>query len=262
MSPGESRHVQTPSNLTIRSFHAPRGPISLAVERASLWYVVNGQMDDATNGSRETLVRGDLLYHPAGSQHRRIVQRGPLQAVVIELPPTLLSNFCAIYDRCPRSIRSSNAALNGLPERMVMELERDDAAAPYALEALVLQMLAEGARSDTAPRRRRPPLWLPRAIAYIESATDHRVTSAEVAAVVGRTERLVRDVFRRYVGKKVSDVSLDVRMRAASEMLRANVAISQIASDLGFYDQSHMTRLFKKQSFSTPHQWRKRRFDD
>jgi len=41
-------------------------------------------------------------------------------------------------------------------------------------------------------------------------------------------------------------------------MLATNESLSQIALASGFYDQAHLTRLFRRHAGTTPHDWRRR----
>ncbi|MEM0968250.1 MAG: AraC family transcriptional regulator [Verrucomicrobiota bacterium] len=53
-----------------------------------------------------------------------------------------------------------------------------------------------------------------------------------------------------------------IRIHAATKMLiQTSAAVGHIALDCGFYDQSHFTRLFKRQKGLTPLQYRKQHFE-
>ncbi|MEW6397108.1 MAG: helix-turn-helix domain-containing protein [Pseudomonadota bacterium] len=47
------------------------------------------------------------------------------------------------------------------------------------------------------------------------------------------------------------------RVEKAKDLLRStDLSISQIAFDCGFVDQSHLTRVLRKYSATTPREWR------
>lgn len=62
---------------------------------------------------------------------------------------------------------------------------------------------------------------------------------------------LVR-IFAKYVGMSPHAFQIAVRMNAARELLKAGVPLVNVSTDIGFADQSHFTRHFKRAWGTTP----------
>ncbi len=96
---------------------------------------------------------------------------------------------------------------------------------------------------------------------HVERNFAHRVPLATLSAVSGMsTFHLIR-VFRREVGLPPGMYLQLVRIRRASEMLRAGEPISHVAYASGFSDQSHLTRRFRRIMGVTPGEYARRNRD-
>lgn len=62
--------------------------------------------------------------------------------------------------------------------------------------------------------------------------------------------------FHRMMGMTISEYLLDYRMRQATELLRTNSSITEIAHLVGFRSSSNFTAEFRKKTGLTPTQWR------
>lgn len=244
--------VHTPSQMCVSSIQLAPGvhPVH-SHERPNIYFLLSGRLDDITDVTREVLGSGDLLFLPAGVPHWTVLRRAAT-AVVIDLPQELVRQFCGLYGGRTGNIRISALELQDLPRRLVSELARADRAAPFIIDGIVRQILAQGCRVVGSCSRVARPQWLDHAIAYIESNTDHAVSSRELSENLHVSQRRIRDAFRQHVGRKVIDVSREARVRLATKLLQRDASISDIAAQLGFYDQSHLTRIFRRVAMTTP----------
>ena len=72
------------------------------------------------------------------------------------------------------------------------------------------------------------------------------------------TSQLQRD-FRRLFRMSPGEYVMRLRLQLAQrKLINSNTAIGQIASDCGFFDQSHFTRAFRKHTGLAPSQYRSR----
>jgi len=91
-----------------------------------------------------------------------------------------------------------------------------------------------------------------RAKAYLQQHFNEPVTLGELAAEASMSRfHLVRS-FTRHVGIPPHTYQIDVRIAHARAMLAAGAPASRVAADVGFADQSHLTRHFKKLWRKTP----------
>jgi AraC-like DNA-binding protein len=117
------------------------------------------------------------------------------------------------------------------------------AAAEEALTGLLADLLLPS--HATGDRMTSPATA--RAVARILDAPDAPPSLDEIAAIMGmeRTGALRR--FRREVGATPHDYAMQMRLRLARRALTAGEAPAVVATDLGFADQSHLTRAFSRQ---------------
>jgi AraC-like DNA-binding protein len=94
---------------------------------------------------------------------------------------------------------------------------------------------------------------------FLEQNTDRIVSTAEVAEVVGVSERTLNRRVQEMMGTTPYELMLQIRIRKAAESLvKTPDSILSIAKSHGFCDQSTFTQHFRKRTGLTPKQFRKR----
>ena len=106
------------------------------------------------------------------------------------------------------------------------------------------------------------PIGEPEAVRRMRSHLDEhyaRNVSLEEIAGVARLSRFhaIR-VFTRHTGMPPHAYQVRRRIARARELLRRGFPIAQVAADVGFYDQSHLTDHFKRSLGITPAAYRRR----
>jgi AraC family transcriptional regulator len=106
---------------------------------------------------------------------------------------------------------------------------------------------APPARGGLSPAARR------RALELIDAKLDARLTVETLAHEVGLSVAHFARAFKETLGRAPHQFLLSLRLERARRLLEAPGAeLSQIALAAGFADQSHLTRLFKRQYGVTP----------
>jgi AraC-like DNA-binding protein len=90
------------------------------------------------------------------------------------------------------------------------------------------------------------------AIAYIEANFDKTVSLAQLAGLSALSVSRFATVFRQQVGLSPYRYLCKVRVRRAQVLLLAGVPGSVVAAEVGFFDQSHLARHFKRCCGMTP----------
>lgn len=94
---------------------------------------------------------------------------------------------------------------------------------------------------------------------WLKQNSDHRVSTGEMAKHAGVSIRQLRKHFHDTFGTTPKTFELEARLRSASRaLMHTSMAISDIATDYGFCDQSAFTNQFKKRLGLTPSQFRLR----
>ncbi|SIO07849.1 transcriptional regulator, AraC family [Paraburkholderia phenazinium] len=100
------------------------------------------------------------------------------------------------------------------------------------------------------PRRATRPIE--RAIEFIETSFSQPVTLATLAAKADLSVSRFAALFRAEVGISPHRYVCLVRIRHAQRLLRRGLPPSIVATEVGFFDQSHLGRHFKRTVGTTP----------
>jgi AraC-like DNA-binding protein len=109
---------------------------------------------------------------------------------------------------------------------------------------------AGGTTREPVLRREHGPVRRVRRAIAERPQEAHRL--ADLAASVGLNPRYLIAAFRDEVGVTPHQYLLAVRVRASKDQLAGGRPVGDVAADLGFADQSHFTRVFRRQVRTTP----------
>jgi transcriptional regulator GlxA family with amidase domain len=90
------------------------------------------------------------------------------------------------------------------------------------------------------------------ALAYIEANFDKTVSLAQLADLSALSVSRFATVFREQFGLSPYKYLCELRVRRAQTLLLAGVPGSVVATEVGFFDQSHLARHFKRLCGETP----------
>lgn len=96
------------------------------------------------------------------------------------------------------------------------------------------------------------PRSIQRAISLIELSFSQPVTLAQLAAAAGLSVSRFATLFRQEVGVSPHRYVCLVRIRHAQRLLRKGVPPCAVANEVGFFDQSHLGRHFRRLVGMTP----------
>ena len=100
------------------------------------------------------------------------------------------------------------------------------------------------------------PVYVRRVRTYMVEHFAENVTLEQLAALVNLSPFHLLRVFRNAVGLPPHAYLLQVRVEQAKKLLRTEVSLADGAAQIGFADQSHLTRQFKRIVGVTPGQYR------
>jgi AraC-like DNA-binding protein len=125
------------------------------------------------------------------------------------------------------------------------------------LEAISALLLRNGDISAPCGRLRAARHAIRRVCALIDADPARCRSLADLAGVAHMSPYHFAHVFSRETGLPVHQYAETARIRHAKTMLRQGSAIAKIALELGFADQSHFTRRYKRIEGVTPGQYQK-----
>jgi AraC-like DNA-binding protein len=94
--------------------------------------------------------------------------------------------------------------------------------------------------------------------AYIEQHYKESINLDSLAALVGLTRFSLAKQFRQRVGISPYQYVCRVRIRNARSLIEQGERPTEIAGAVGFFDQSHLAKHFKRLCGITPSQYRER----
>jgi AraC family transcriptional regulator len=148
--------------------------------------------------------------------------------------------------------------LAALGRRIYGEFSRMDAAAPLAIEGLMLEMLAWGTRERQTQQVRSRPSWVSRAREILHDDPAAPVSLGSLARTVGVHPVTLARGFRRAYGCSVGEYLRRLRIvQAARRLEDSDLPLAEIAMAAGFADQSHFSNVFKRQTGFSPSVFRR-----
>jgi AraC-like DNA-binding protein len=212
---------------------------------------------------RGTLEPGSLLcVHPGDViEARKVLRPGSGSALTIE--SDALSSYLAEHGVLERSVnfkpfvRMSSCIRDRLAE--VFHVFRHGFM-PMAVESAMVafvavavdELLAEPPRPSA---READALAAERVRDCLQDDPSATTDLSTLAQRTGMSRFRVLRVFKRHFGLPPHAYQLRVRLGLAQKALRAGAQPAEVAADLGFVDQSHMTRHFRRLLGVTPAQY-------
>lgn len=155
-------------------------------------------------------------------------------------------------------LKLSDVALSGiltLSRRMEEELSAKRDGFESALHALLLEMVVTLSReySKSSELGARRMLRMGEAIAWMEANYASKVSLPELAKRAALSERQFLRIFRKAFGVPPLERLLEIRVKAAAEMLKdGSVPVSEAAFACGFNDSNYFCKQFKRFYGSAP----------
>ncbi len=160
----------------------------------------------------------------------------------------------------PQIMVSDERVMN-LARLIEEESARPDARNDLYGDALILALLIDVLRIGRRQERKRTPLssWqLRRVMDYIEEHCGENIRLQKLAELTGLSQTYFSHAFKASTGLPPHQWQLNVRVRKVQErLLRGDTPLSEIATEVGFSDQAHLTRVFRRIVGETPAAWQR-----
>ena len=224
---------------------------------ATLCLARHGAFREFTRGHSFTCYPSSLKVTPAGEDHWNRFDLGDSQGLMIEVDgwrAEALRPYSAVLDE-RLQLRGGEAV--AVAHRIHGEFLVRDAAAPLAMEGLLLELLATLARRDDAPRRGRQPPWLRQARDIVHSGYAAPLSLTGVARLVDVHPVSLARGFRAAYGETVGGCIRRLRVEHAATALRSTSSpLSEVALLAGFADQAHFSNVFRRHVGMSPSRYR------
>ncbi len=214
---------------------------------AGLSLILAGALEEDGPDRPHRAAAGALVFKPAECWHAD--HYGPNGAVMLQVAPrddddepwrAIRWNY--LWSEAAQFARAILAIAGGRPRSE----ENAELAFWEAMEGAIPKT------DDVAPR------WWPRAVELLNASLEERISTAEIARTLGVHPVHLARVCRRQVGCSLRQYLLERRTVLAWRRCTAGEhSLAQVAADLGFADQAHMTRTFANKLGVPPTQLRR-----
>ncbi|PSN14729.1 AraC family transcriptional regulator [filamentous cyanobacterium CCT1] len=218
---------------------------------------------------RENRPAGGIAIIPAGMTHR-CSWDSAAQFMVLAVEPDLLKQMGQDWvnpDRIelrPQFMEASDRSIATVLATLKAEAEGGGLGSPLLVDSLKTTLAIHLLRHycTTQPRLTSPAGGLSQVQreqvkAYVEAHLHQELTLVELAAIAHLSPAYFARLFKQSEGVTPHQYILQRRVERAQFWLRHSpLSLAEIAARVGFCDQSHLTRWFKRLTGATPTQFR------
>jgi AraC family transcriptional regulator len=221
-------------------------------------FVLRGAYTEQCPGRTFDIGEGDVVLHGAGESHADRMHATDSYLLNLEFTQPWIDRVDACGGRLDARVTVNGGYVLQLGARLHRELWREDRLAALCIEAIALELVAEMSRTRVQEADR--PRWFEHALEYLQTHFREVLTLAQVANAAGVHPVHLARAFRRRQGMTVGDYIRTLRIEwACRELVATDRPIVEIAVHTGFFDHSHMTRIFRRQTGLTPTAFRAER---
>jgi AraC-like DNA-binding protein len=208
-----------------------------------------------------------IVYQPGEVLASRSTDSASWHHWSLNFLPEQLGSLLTHYFEMQKAVWLPNmlteTKLNAILARAFMQLVDSAVISTRSLETesrflgllrLTLQQMAETKPEQPTPKREAQKVELMKS--FIRDNLAQVISFSELSALVNISPDYLSRVFKREVGVSLHVYQTCLRLQRAKRLLLNNVSISEVALQLGFSDQSHFQRVFKKHTLLTPLQFK------
>ncbi|HLG99723.1 MAG TPA: AraC family transcriptional regulator [Bryobacteraceae bacterium] len=199
---------------------------------------------------------GALRYLPPNELHENKFEVDA-RCLLVRIDPAVLKRLAEHSPVLSKPGEIAGLASAWLANRMLREFRADDDIAPLAIEGVLLEILAESARTIGEGSGSNAPNWLRRVREALEQSYLLSPSLSELASIAGVHPVHLSREFRKHYQSTIGEYIRKRRIEHASYLLaKTSTPLSEIALICGFSDQSHFCAMFKGHTGLTPAKFR------
>lgn len=227
-------------------------------QNSCLVLVIEGTyVESYGSSSSVTCNPGTLRYLPARQKHANVFRDGA-RCLIVEIEGEAVERVQQYTGALQGPGEIQSILSTWLAQRLYREFLQNDPLALISLEGILLEILADGARSVGAPGPSKVvPRWLRVAREYLESNFLRPLSLAEVATIASVHRVHLSREFRRHYATTVGEFLRRKRVEHACHLVsKTNEPLADVAMTCGFSDQSHFSATFRRHVGLTPGRFR------
>ena len=220
--------------------------------------IINGKLRS------QTCIYGDMVIYPAGLT-QKLGWNKEAEIIELDIEPEFITQAC-------RDLSSPNyieiVPQYGLRDPLIQQLAltllselqhgnlQGDLYTDSLFNTLCLHLLRHYSAFSTTIDERDdglPSFLLRRLVEYIQANLSQNITLADMALVVNLSISHLTRLFKQSQGKSLHQYVITCRVERAKQLLKhQELTIAEVAIQVGFADQSHLTHHFKRHVGVTP----------
>ena len=240
----ETDMISVKSTLHTKSeskFHSHRN--------AYLSILLSGKYSEMTLDSQKIIHPSSFLYRPARYKHKNQFITDRTKCLNIEFS----SEWFDKHDVNSKKIHPQIRSIQNHPLVLRLLIDFLKHRKIDFFEELLKQFIG-GEEQVTSPLRNP---WLSKLVQILDNEIEENHSLKTLSERVFVHPNYMSRVFKEHLGITIGQYQMERKIRSATKKLFIeNNSIAQIASDCGFFDESHFIKTFKACNQITPHQFR------
>lgn len=211
--------------------------------------LLSGAYSEITTDSQKIISPSTILYRPAHYQHQNQFLSDTTKCLNIEFDQEWFHKHGVRSEKVNPQTR--NIQQYPFVMRLLVDFLQHQKIDFF--EELLLQLIT--CEEDATSHRRQP--WLGKLLRVLDNEVEQNHSLAALSELVFVHPNYMSRVFKDYFGVTIGQYQMERKIeRATQKLFTERDSIAQIASDCGFFDESHFIRTFKSYHDITPHQFR------
>lgn len=227
-------------------------------QNAFFGFVLRGAYSETYKNRSLIFEPSSLAFHPPGElQHETQFYKTGVHIFRIEIEPVWFERVSRLSASFASPANFRGVEVSRLGFKIYQEFRQMDSVSPFAIEGLMLEILAEVSRHADGYSARKSPTWLLPVREFLHAHFQESLSLTDIAGIVNIHPVYLARAFRRRFHCTIGDYVRKLRIEfACRELVSSNTSLAEIALAAGFCAQSHFNEMFKREIGLTPRQYR------